>query len=83
MHAELHEEDMADYIYAIPDITAISLRLCGLHFPDAVPFHITKMEQSPSLLAGVSTFELACVPQAFFTVNNRNVENGAIPRCRK
>ncbi len=61
---------MASYkhAYAMPDSTVMSLRLlCGpdFDFPDAVPFHITEMEQSPSLHIGKSNFELACASQIF------------------
>ncbi len=43
-----------EHNYAIPDTTTISLRLlCGMDFPDAVPFHVTEMgPMSPSHTGG-------------------------------
>ena len=46
-----HFSRMADkeHNYSIPDSTTVSLRLlCSLDFPDAVPFHVTDLEMSPT-----------------------------------
>ncbi len=47
-----------EHDYAIPDTTMVSLRLlCGMDFPDTVPFHVTEMACSPSRDAGELNFE--------------------------
>ncbi len=52
VHASFtHFSRMADkeHNYSIPGSTTVSLRLlCSSDFPDAVPFHVTDLEMSPT-----------------------------------
>ncbi len=67
-----------EHAYAMPDSTVMLLRLlCGpdFDFPDAVPFHVTKMEQPSSPRTGKSNFELACAPLIFLARTSRTTKH--------
>ncbi len=63
-----------EHAHAMPDSTIMLLHLLcrpDFNFPDAVPFHVTEMEQPSSPHLGKSNFELACTPWIFLAQTSR------------